>query len=95
MAPGIWWLVAARFLQAVGACAGVVPGRAVVRDIYGRERAARMLSYMGLATASAPALGPILGGYLEVWFGGRVNFLVLAVFGASCLLKSNPAAAGD
>lgn len=86
VAPGIWWLVAARFVQAVGACAGVVLGRAVVRDIYGRERAAKALSYLGMAMALAPALGPILGGYLEVWFGWRVNFLVLVAFGASCLL---------
>lgn len=86
VAPGVWWLVGARFVQAVGACAGVVLGRTIVRDIYGRERAAKALSYMGMAMALAPALGPILGGYLEVWFGWRVNFLVLVAFGASCLL---------
>jgi DHA1 family bicyclomycin/chloramphenicol resistance-like MFS transporter len=85
-APGIGFLIAARFFQALGACAGVVLGRAVVRDVYGREGAARALSYMSMAMALAPALGPILGGYLQVWFGWRANFLVLACFGASCLL---------
>jgi len=85
-APDIGFLIAARFLQALGACAGVVLGRAVVRDVYGRERAAKALSYMSMAMALAPALGPILGGYLQVWFGWRANFLVLASFGASCLL---------
>lgn len=73
-------LILARFFQAVGACVGPVLGRAVVRDIYGRERAARMLSYMGMAMALAPAFGPILGGFLEVWFGWRANFAVLGLF---------------
>jgi DHA1 family bicyclomycin/chloramphenicol resistance-like MFS transporter len=86
LAPGIWWLIAARFLQAVGACSGVVLGRAVVRDVHGRERSAKMLSYMGMAMALAPALGPILGGLLQVWFGWRANFVVLTGFGAASLL---------
>jgi DHA1 family bicyclomycin/chloramphenicol resistance-like MFS transporter len=56
-----------------------------VRDIYGRERAARMLSYMGMAMALAPAFGPILGGFLEVWFGWRANFAALAAFALATL----------
>ncbi len=78
-------LILARFLQALGACVGPVLGRAVVRDIYGRERAARMLSYMGMAMALAPAFGPILGGFLEVWFGWRANFAALAAFAVATL----------
>lgn len=78
-------LILARFFQAVGACVGPVLGRAVVRDIYGRERAARMLSYMGMAMALAPAFGPILGGFLEVWFGWRANFAVLGIFAVATL----------
>ena len=85
-AGSIGLLIGARFVQAVGACAGVVLGRAIVRDIYGREGAAKMLSYMGVAMALAPALGPILGGILQVLFGWRANFLVLAIFGGVCLL---------
>ncbi|MGF1608398.1 MAG: multidrug effflux MFS transporter [Kiloniellales bacterium] len=85
LAPSIGLLIAARLLQAVGACAGVVLGRAVVRDVYGRERAARVLSYVGMAMALAPALGPILGGFIQVWFGWRASFLVLALFGATIL----------
>ena len=85
LAPSIDVLILARFLQALGACVGPVLGRAVVRDIYGRERAARMLSYMGMAMALAPALGPILGGFLEVWFGWRANFAALAAFAVATL----------
>lgn len=79
-------LIAARALQAVGACAGVVLGRAIVRDVYGRERAAKVLSYIGMAMALAPALGPILGGLIQTWFGWRANFLVLVAFGGVTLV---------
>ncbi len=85
-APGIEVLVAARFAQAIGACSGVVLGRAVVRDVHGRERAARVLSYIAMAMALAPALGPILGGFLQSWFGWRANFIALALFGGTTLI---------
>ena len=60
-AADIEWLIAARFAQALGACAGPVLGRAIVRDLYGPHDAARMLSYVGAAMALAPLLGPLLG----------------------------------
>ena len=47
-------LIAARFVQAIGACSGVVLARAVVRDVYGRERAAKAFAYIGAAMALAP-----------------------------------------
>ncbi|MBI3507092.1 MAG: multidrug effflux MFS transporter [Proteobacteria bacterium] len=78
-------LVAARALQAAGACAGVVLGRAVVRDVYGREGAARMLALVGSVMAFAPAIGPVLGGIVEVNFGWRWNFAVLVVFAVALL----------
>jgi DHA1 family bicyclomycin/chloramphenicol resistance-like MFS transporter len=86
LSPSIPALVAARFVQATGACVGPVLGRAVVRDVYGREGAARVLSYMSAAMALAPALGPIIGGFLEVAFGWRANFLALVLYGAGGLV---------
>lgn len=85
LAPRIEALIAARFLQALGACAGPVLGRAIVRDIYGRERAARALSYMASAMALVPAAAPILGGWLQAWFGWRANFVALTLFGIGTL----------
>ncbi len=82
LAPGVPTLIAARLLQATGACAGPVVCRAVVRDVHGREGAARILSYMGAAMALAPALGPILGGFVEAWLGWRANFAILCIYGA-------------
>jgi DHA1 family bicyclomycin/chloramphenicol resistance-like MFS transporter len=57
-----------------------------VRDVHGREGAARILSYMAAAMALAPAIGPILGGFLEVWFGWRSNFVALLVYGLAGLV---------
>jgi DHA1 family bicyclomycin/chloramphenicol resistance-like MFS transporter len=82
LAPSVPALIAARLVQAIGACAGPVVCRAVVRDVHGREGAARILSYMGAAMALAPALGPILGGYVEAWLGWRANFAILCIYGA-------------
>ena len=81
MADSLTFLIVARFCQAVGACAGVVLGRAIVRDLHEPAQAAKVLSYIATAMALAPALGPILGGYVEAWFGWRANFLILAAFG--------------
>ncbi|MGH6961696.1 MAG: multidrug effflux MFS transporter [Dongiaceae bacterium] len=85
LSPSVPVLIATRFVQAVGACVGPVLGRAVVRDVYGREGAARVLAYMSAAMALAPAIGPILGGFLEEWFGWRINFLVLVLYGSGGL----------
>ena len=86
LAETLTLLIVARFLQAVGACAGVVLGRAIVRDVHGRERAAKVLSYVASAMALAPVLGPILGGYIEAWLGWRANFGALVGFGTLTLL---------
>jgi DHA1 family bicyclomycin/chloramphenicol resistance-like MFS transporter len=81
LAPTIEAMIAARFLQAVGACTGPVLGRAVVRDVHGREGTARILAWIGAAVTLSPAIGPTLGGSIHVWFGWRANFALLAVFG--------------
>ena len=77
-APSIEALLFSRFLQSVGACSGAVLGRAIVRDIYGRERAAKALAYIGVAFSVSPAISPIIGGYLQEWYGWQANFLFLA-----------------
>lgn len=79
-------LIAGRFLQALGACAGVVLGRAVVRDLFTRERAARMLAYLGMAMSFAPMLAPTVGGYLQLAFGWQSVFVAQAVFGLTLLV---------
>ncbi len=78
-------LIAWRFAQSVGACAGPVLGRAMVRDIFGRARAARVLSYVSTAMALAPAVAPLAGGYLVVALGWESVFVALALFGLAAM----------
>ena len=82
LAPSIEWLVAGRFAQALGCCAGMVVARAVVRDRYDHRDSARIFSLLVLVLAVAPLIAPTLGGYLAEAFTWRAVFLVLAVFGA-------------
>lgn len=84
-APSIEWLITGRFLQALGAAAGPVLGRAVVRDVYGPNQAAQALSYIALAMALAPAVGPVLGGVVTQAFDWWANFLLLLLFGLVAL----------
>lgn len=80
-ATSIEGLIAARALQAIGACAGPVLGRAIVRDLFEREQAATILAGMATAMSLAPAIGPIIGGFLEGHFGWQSNFLLLTAIG--------------
>lgn len=77
-APSIEMLIAARFLQALGAAAPVVMARAIVRDIYDGAHAGRELSRMGAIMGLIPAIGPIFGGVLQETLGWRAIFLVAA-----------------
>ena len=79
-ASSIEMLIGARFLQALGACAGPVLGRAIVRDVWGPVEAVRVLAYVSGSMALAPLLGPTLGGFLTIWFGWQANFVLLALF---------------
>ncbi len=81
----IGWLIGLRFLQAVGSCAAAVICRAMVRDVYGAEGAARAMSYLSAATALAPAIGPIVGGVMAELAGWRGNFALLAIYGMAAL----------
>jgi MFS transporter, DHA1 family, multidrug resistance protein len=84
LAPTVHILIAGRIFQALGACAGFVIGRAMVRDVYGRDRAASALGYITAAVSVIPALAPAVGGNLEVWFGWRASFIL--VLGVGCLV---------
>jgi DHA1 family bicyclomycin/chloramphenicol resistance-like MFS transporter len=86
LAESIESLIAARLLQALGAAAGATLGRAMVRDIYARDQAARVLSIIGMALAVAPAVGPVAGGYLQVWFNWHAIFAALGAVGLALLV---------
>lgn len=72
-------LIFFRFVQSVGACVGPTIGRTMVRDIYGAEGAARAFGYLASMMALAPAVAPLIGGFLVEHFDWRVIFLVLSI----------------
>jgi len=82
LAPSLPSLVAARFLQALGGCAGPVIARAVVRDRFDHRASARILSQLMLVMGLAPVLAPVAGGALLTVGGWRATFWVLTGFGA-------------
>ena len=85
LAASIEMLVVSRFVQAVGACSGLVCARAMVRDLFAPQEGARMLAKVGAAMAFVPLLCPILGGQLDYAFGWRASFAAMALIAASLL----------
>jgi len=79
-------LIVLRLAQALGAAAGNVVVQALIRDLYEREDAARMLSFVIAVMTIIPLLAPAAGGYLLVWAGWQSIFWCLAVFGLIALL---------
>lgn len=82
LAPNVETLIAARFVQALGGCAGPVIARAVVRDRFSHADTARVLSLMTLIMGLAPVLAPQLGGVVQFVAGWRGVFWTLVGFGA-------------
>lgn len=68
-----------RALQGITSGAGIVVGRAIVRDLYDGPPAQRLMSRITMTFALAPALAPVIGGWLHAWFGWRSVFVFLAL----------------
>jgi MFS transporter, DHA1 family, multidrug resistance protein len=81
VAPGIEMLMAARFVQGVGASAGVAISRAIVRDLFTGERSSRIMNLIGIILAIGPATAPTIGGLTLEVAGWRAIFAIMAVFG--------------
>jgi DHA1 family bicyclomycin/chloramphenicol resistance-like MFS transporter len=76
----IEYLWAFRILQGVSAGAGVVIGRAIIRDLYSGAEAARLLSLVTMIFSIAPAIAPIMGGWIVKLLDWRSIFLFLFFF---------------
>jgi MFS transporter, DHA1 family, multidrug resistance protein len=85
-APTLRMLLVGRVAQAVGACAGLVLGRAIIRDISDRDGAARGLAMVMMVMSLGSAISPAIGAYLTEWFNWRAMFVVLGGFGAVVLV---------
>jgi len=79
-------LLAWRVFQAFGACVGPMLSRAMIRDLYGRTEAAKMLSTLAIVMAIAPIAGPMLAGHLLVWYTWHSIFWLLVAIGILMLI---------
>jgi DHA1 family bicyclomycin/chloramphenicol resistance-like MFS transporter len=86
LAPSLEWLIAARFVQALGGCAGMVVSRAVVRDLCDPISSAKVFSQLMLVMGLAPILAPLAGGLLLSNLGWPSIFICLTLFSLACLV---------
>ena len=77
-AHSIEMLILGRFIQAFGGAVGMVLARAIVRDVYGPDEAARVIATLVMVMVVMPMLSPALGGELMQRFGWESVFLVMA-----------------
>jgi MFS transporter, DHA1 family, multidrug resistance protein len=78
--PSLGWLMAFRTVQGLSAGAGSVVGRAIIGDLLSGAEAQRAMAYTAVIFGMAPAIAPILGGWLQVAYGWRSIFVFIAAF---------------
>ncbi|PLW76773.1 multidrug effflux MFS transporter [Cohaesibacter celericrescens] len=78
--PSLNGLIVGRVIQVAGGAAGLVLGRAIVRDLHKPSEAASMLGYVTMGMAMAPMIAPTIGGMLDDFASWRAGFAFTAVF---------------
>lgn len=86
LAPNIETLIALRFVQAAGGCAGMVIARAIIRDLYSVGESARVMSLVVMVQSLGPIIAPTTGGLLLLVAGWRSMFVVMTLLGAFCFV---------
>jgi DHA1 family bicyclomycin/chloramphenicol resistance-like MFS transporter len=75
-------LIAMRFLQAIGGCAGMVAAQTLVRDLFRVDRTAQAFSWITLVVAVSPLIAPTVGGFVIANYGWHAVFIILGVITA-------------
>jgi MFS transporter, DHA1 family, multidrug resistance protein len=83
VAPSFNWLLGLRVVQGLAGGAGMIVGRAVIRDCFAGSDAQKLMAEVTMVSGVGPAVAPILGGWLHVWFGWRGPFGFLALLGVA------------
>jgi DHA1 family bicyclomycin/chloramphenicol resistance-like MFS transporter len=86
LAPDFGTLLAFRAMQGATAGAGWTVGRAVIRDLYEGPEAQRLMSAVTIIFSLAPAIAPVVGGWIHVGYGWRAVFWLLAALGLALVL---------
>lgn len=85
-APSLSFLIAARFLQGAAGAGGIVVARAMVRDIFAGDEAARAYSNLSAIVTAGPVFAPLLGALILLFSNWRGVFVTLAVIGVLLIL---------
>ncbi|SEQ00324.1 multidrug effflux MFS transporter [Piscibacillus halophilus] len=81
VAPNIWVLVVARFIQGFSGAGGIVISRSIIRDLYSGSELTKMFSLLVLVMGLAPILAPMIGGQILLFTSWRGLFVILSVAG--------------
>jgi DHA1 family bicyclomycin/chloramphenicol resistance-like MFS transporter len=87
-APSFAVLLAFRAVQGMSAGVGMAVGRAIIRDLHEGPQAQKLMATISMIFSIAPAIAPVLGGWIHVWFGWRFVFGFMVITGVSlCVLS--------
>ena len=81
LADSIYELLVGRFIQGLSAGSGVVVSRAIVRDLYEGVKAQKLMATIAMMFSVAPVIGPVVGGWVQVYFNWHGIFVFLAMYG--------------
>lgn len=87
-APSFAFLLAFRAVQGMSAGVGLAVGRAIIRDLHDGAQAQRLMSTITMIFSIAPAVAPVLGGWIHVWFGWRYVFGFMVAVGVLLVIVS-------
>src|SRR5690606_17345431 len=88
LAPSYGWLLFFRIVQGCSAGAGRIVGQALVRDRYHGPEAQRLFANIAMVFSLAPAIAPIIGGYLSTHIGWRSIFFLLTAISLTLVASS-------
>jgi DHA1 family bicyclomycin/chloramphenicol resistance-like MFS transporter len=88
LAPTFAMLLGFRALQGMSAGVGMAVGRAIIRDLHEGPQAQKLMSTITMIFSIAPAVAPVIGGWIHVWFGWRYVFGFMVVTGVSLVTLS-------
>jgi MFS transporter, DHA1 family, multidrug resistance protein len=87
-APSYAFLLAFRAVQGMSAGVGMAVGRAIIRDLHEGPQAQKLMATISMIFGIAPAIAPVVGGWIHVWFGWRFVFGFMVVTGVSLVVLS-------
>ena len=87
-APSFAFLLAFRAVQGMSAGVGMAVGRAIIRDLHDGPQAQKLMATISMIFSIAPAIAPVLGGWIHVWFGWRFVFGFMVIAGVALSVLS-------